>query len=113
MAREYVTFRSHVKPTASGSDRARARTSFSPNIQPDNLPVVASVSRPATTNPAADEFAATFKNDEVRTMTRGAVWALLVSVCLGAPASAQDTIAISGVVTTRSDGAPVAGAVIS
>src|SRR5262245_16851497 len=46
-------------------------------------------------------------------MTRRTVWALLVSVFLGAPASAQDMISISGVVTTRSDGAPVAGAVIS
>jgi iron complex outermembrane recepter protein len=46
-------------------------------------------------------------------MTRCAVWALLVSVCFGAPASAQDMISVSGVVTTRNDGAPVAGAVVS
>jgi iron complex outermembrane receptor protein len=45
--------------------------------------------------------------------TRCALCALLVSLFLGAPASAQDVISISGIVTTSADGAPVAGAVIS
>jgi iron complex outermembrane receptor protein len=46
-------------------------------------------------------------------VTRRALWALLGFLFLGAPASAQDLITISGVVTTRPDDAPVAGAVVS
>ena len=42
--------------------------------------------------------------------TRRAVGALLALLFLGAPVSAQDVASISGVVTTRADGAPVAGA---
>jgi iron complex outermembrane receptor protein len=45
--------------------------------------------------------------------SRRARWALLGFLFLGAPASAQDVITISGVVTTRPDGEPVAGAVVS
>src|SRR5262245_45373916 len=44
---------------------------------------------------------------------RCAFWAFLVSVCVCAHASAQDLIVVSGVVTTRADGAPVAGAIVS
>src|SRR5260221_11082548 len=40
-------------------------------------------------------------------------WALLVSLTAGRLASAQDVIAISGVVTTRADGLTVPGAVVS
>src|SRR5262245_54168648 len=43
---------------------------------------------------------------------RRALAAMLVSLCLGAPAVAQEMITISGIVTTR-DGGPVAGAVVS
>src|SRR5262245_27778290 len=48
-------------------------------------------------------------------MTRRALWALLILLFLGAPASAQDvvTTTISGVVTTNADDGPVAGAVVS
>ena len=42
--------------------------------------------------------------------TRRAVGALLALLFLGAPVSAQDVASISGVVTTRADGAPGAGA---
>ena len=42
--------------------------------------------------------------------TRRAVGALLALLFPGAPVSAQDVVSIPGVVTTRADGAPVAGA---
>src|SRR5262245_23810131 len=45
--------------------------------------------------------------------TRRALWALLALLWSGSPVSARDVISISGVVTTRTDGAPVAGAVVS
>jgi hypothetical protein len=49
----------------------------------------------------------------VRRVTRQVWWALLLCLTLGRLASAQESVAISGVVTTRADGLPVPGATVS
>src|SRR5580765_8022783 len=49
----------------------------------------------------------------VRRATLRVWWALLLCLTMGRLASAQDGIAISGVVTTRADGLTVPGATVS
>jgi len=49
----------------------------------------------------------------VRRAALRAGWALLLCLTIGRPASAQDGVAISGVVTTRADGLTVPGATVS
>ena len=53
------------------------------------------------------------RTGSVRRATRRVLWALLLCLTVGGVASAQDGIAISGVVTTRADGLAVPGAVVS
>src|SRR5438105_1697125 len=48
-----------------------------------------------------------------RMTIRRLVWALLMMLAAGRVAVAQDVITISGVVTTRADGLPVPGALVS
>src|SRR5258706_10988866 len=55
----------------------------------------------------------TLRERSVRRASRRAWWALLLCLAAGRLASAQDVIAISGVVTTRADGLTVPGAVVS
>ena len=51
--------------------------------------------------------------ESVRRAALRAGWALLLCLTIGRPASAQDGVAISGVVTTRADGLTVPGATVS
>ena len=46
-------------------------------------------------------------------MIRRLLWAFLVCAAVGRVASAQDLISVGGVITTRVDGLPVPGAVVS
>ena len=49
----------------------------------------------------------------MQSATRRFFWSIIVLLAIAGTASAQDGITISGVVTTRADGLPVPGAVVS